>query len=74
MDQLFSILTKQFQTSIKTVEDLERLIVDSGIRPKPDVETLYFIHDWKKYAMENLASEELRKGFNIENIIIEHKL
>ena len=71
VDQLFSILTKQFQTEIKTIEDLERLIVNSGILPKPDVETLDYIYNWKKYAVDNLATEELRNhshyhGFNIK--------
>jgi hypothetical protein len=71
VDQLFSILTQRFKSQINTLEDLKEKIVKSGILPQPDVEVLDFIWDWKKFAMDNLAKEELRNhskyhGFNIK--------
>ena len=49
-------------------------IVNSGIVPTPEVEVLYHIWDWKKYALENLSAEELRNhsNYHCSNIKKEH--
>ena len=70
MDQLFSILTHKFKTQIDTIEDLKEKIVSSGILPVPEVEVIDFIWNWKEFALDNLAEEELRNhskyhGFKI---------
>ena len=71
VDQLFSILTQSFKQEIRTLEELKERIVQSGIKPVPDVEVLDYIWDWKKFAIESLTDEELRNhskynAFNIK--------
>ena len=56
---------------MRTVEELIRNIETSGINPKPDVEVLEYIWDWKMFALDNLCREELRNhsqyhAFNIK--------
>ena len=50
---------------------MKERIVQSGIKPVPDVEVLEYIWDWKKFAIESLTDEELRNhskynAFNIK--------
>lgn len=48
MDQLFSILASEFKDKeIRTVEDLFYYISEAPIQPKPSVEDLEYIWDWK---------------------------
>ena len=62
VDQLFSILTAQFKNNeIKTLEDLHTLIINSAIIPKPTVESLDYIFDWKN----SIASQMTELGLKI---------
>ena len=56
-DQMFSILAQEFKKSnIKTIEDLMWLISNSAISPKPVVEKLEFIYEWKRYILDQMAA------------------
>ena len=60
VDQTFSILTQEFKKSeIKTLEELEKLIVNSPMSPKPEVERLQFVWDWKYFMTDNFADKSL---------------
>ena len=60
VDQLFSILTQEFKKAeMKTIEELEEIIVNSPISPKPEVERLLFTWDWKCFISEHFSDKEL---------------
>ena len=59
-DQLFSILTEEFKSEIRTVEELMMKIRNSPISPKPIVHHLLFIHDWKDFVIPNLTEKGLK--------------
>ena len=60
-----SVLTQKFKNAeIRTIEDLKKDIVCSGILPEPEVEVLDYIWDWKMFALDNLSKEELRNHSN----------
>ena len=59
-DQLFSILTQEFKSEIRTVEELMMKIRNSPISPKANVHHLLFIHDWKSFIIPNLADKGLK--------------
>ena len=62
VDQLFSILTQEFKKSeIKTLEELEMIIVNSPMSPKPEVERLTYTWDWKLSIEGKLSDKDLSK-------------
>ena len=60
VDQLFSILCKQFKTDITTLEILKERITSAPIVPKPICRSLNFIYDWKQYITEKLTHPPLK--------------
>ena len=72
VDQTFSILTQEFKKSeIKTLEELEKLILNSPINPKPEVERLHYVWDWKHFMSNNFTEKSLSNhsfynGFSIK--------
>ena len=69
VDQLFSILAAQFKNKeILTIEDLHSLVRESSITPKPSVESLEYIFDWKSFieprmTTPHLANHTFKKSF-----------
>ena len=60
VDQLFSILAKEFKHSeIKSLPELMKIICDSPIKPKPTCESLWWTWDWKSFIEEKLSDKEL---------------
>ena len=59
MDQCFSILSSEFKSEIQTVEDLFMKIKNSPISPKPDVEHLFFIWDWRAFITPHFTNKML---------------
>ena len=60
VDQLFSILTQEFKKSeIKTLEELEEIIIKSPMSPKPEVERLIYIWDWKQFISGHFSEKDL---------------
>ena len=58
VDQLFSILAQLFKTQeIRTIEDLVFLMENSVIKPKPEVEELEYIWDWKAAVTPQLTGK-----------------
>ena len=56
-DQMFSILAQEFRkTNIRTVEELMCLIRNSAIKPKPLVEKLEYIYEWKAHIQSQMAA------------------
>ena len=64
VDQLFSILTNEFKTEIPTVEALKQKILNAPIIPKPVVEHLFYIWNWKKFIEKELHPLEFHSFFN----------
>ena len=60
MDQLFSILCKQFKTDITTLEILKERILSAPIIPKPICRSLDFIYDWKQFIEDKLTQPPLK--------------
>ena len=60
VDQCFSILTAEFKTEIRTVEDLFLKIQDSPITPKVEVEHLWFIWDWREFISKHFSDQMLQ--------------
>ena len=59
------MLTQKFKRAeLRTIEDLTKDIISSGILPVPEVEVLDYIWDWKMFALDNLSKEELRNHSN----------
>ena len=60
VDQLFSILTQEFKNSeIKTIEEMFAKIINSPISPKPEVQSLWYIWDWKSFVTPNFSKKLL---------------
>ena len=59
-DQLFSILTQEFKSEIKSLEELFDKMKSAPIEPKPEVESLLFIWDWKGFISPLLSKKELK--------------
>ena len=59
VDQCFSILTSQFKSEIRTVEELFLKIANSPICPKPEVYHLLFIWDWRDFADQHFTEQRL---------------
>ena len=55
VDQLFSILTKEFKTEIRCPQDLLQIIKSAPIKPKPVVGSLDYAFDWKGFIEPLLA-------------------
>ena len=64
VDQLFSILTNEFKGEILSVQELLKKISTAPIKPKPKVEHLFFIWDWKKFVENQLHPLEYHTFFN----------
>ena len=64
VDQLFSILTNEFKGEIVSVHELKKKILNAPMKPKPLVEHLMFIWDWKKYIEKHLHPIEYHTFFN----------
>ena len=60
VDQLFSILCKQFKTDITTLEILKEKITSAPIIPKPICQSLDFIYDWKQFIGDKLTHPPLK--------------
>ena len=60
VDQCFSILTSEFKTEIRTVEELFSKIQDSPISPKAEVEHLWFIWDWREFITKHFSDQMLQ--------------
>ena len=55
------MLAQSFKnTDIKTIEELIKKIDEAGITPKPEIEILDYIWDWKMLALDNLSAQELK--------------
>ena len=55
------MLAQSFKnTDIKTIEELVKKIDEAGITPKPEIEILDYIWDWKMLALDNLSAQELK--------------
>ena len=59
VDQCFSILTSQFKSEIRTVEELFEKIANSPICPKAEVYHLLFIWDWRAFADQHFTDQKL---------------
>ena len=59
MKPSLSILTTQFKSEIRTVEELFAKIANSPIRPKPEVHHLLFIWNWKEFAQQHFSDQML---------------
>ena len=60
MDQLFSILTTEFKSEIKSPDDLLDKIRNSAINPKPLCEELLFIWNWRDFVKPNMSKNKLK--------------
>ena len=55
-DQMFSILANEFKkTDIRTIENLMSIIANSPINPKPEVQSLDYIFDFKNHILPLMA-------------------
>ena len=60
MDQLFSILAQTLKgKEVSTLDELVEVMESAPIQPKPVVNVLYFISDWKKFVEPKLSKEKL---------------
>ena len=60
VDQLFSILAKEFKSdNITTVEGLKEKIVSAPLQPKPICRSLEYIYGWKSFITPWLADPQL---------------
>ena len=59
MDQLFSILCRVLKSEIRCPDDLKKKIQEAPIIPKPDVEDLFYIWDWRQYIQPKLSERPL---------------
>jgi hypothetical protein len=59
VDQCFSILTSEFKTEIRTVEELFSKIRNSPISPKPEVFHMFYIWDWREFIIPNFTDKML---------------
>ena len=60
VDQIFSILTQEFKTEIKSLDELLEKMRSAPIEPKPVVESLLYIWDWKSFCEQHLSEKELK--------------
>ena len=60
VDQLFSILTTEFKSEIRSPDHLLDKIKNSSICPKPIVKELLYIWDWKEYITDKLSGTKLQ--------------
>ena len=60
VDQLFSILCKQFKDDITTLEVLKEKITSAPIIPKPICRSLDFIYDWKMFITDKLTNPPMK--------------
>ena len=60
IDQLFSILCRQFKADIPTLEILKEKITAAPIKPKPICRSLDFIYDWKSFIEDKLTNPTLK--------------
>ena len=72
VDQLFSILAQMFKCrEIRTIEDLVCLMENSVINPKPEVEELEYIWDWKATVTPHLTghmtNQSIPHAFQFKN-------
>ena len=70
-DQLFSILANEFKCEIPTVNDLKLKIRNSPIEPKPIVQSLDVIYDWKAVVEGSLFPLEYHSLYNSFRIMEE---
>lgn len=60
VDQLFSILCRVLKSEIRCPDDLKKKIQEAPIIPKPDVEDLFYIWDWRQYIQPKLSGRPLQ--------------
>ena len=70
MDQLFSILTSEFKTEIKSPDHLLDKIRNSVISPKPHCEELLFIWEWRDFIKPNMSERKLENHSFLHSFII----
>ena len=71
MDQLFSILASQFKRDILTVDSLKSIIKNSPIIPKPSVETMFQINDWRGFVENSMWPLMYHTRYNSFKIVKE---
>ena len=63
--QLFSILAHELKTTdIRTVDELKSKILNSPIQPKPIVESLFYIWNWRDFIEDKLHPLSYHTFFN----------
>ena len=70
IDQLFSILCKQFKADIPTIETLKEKITSAPIKPKPICRSLDFIFDWKSYISDKLTNPPLKNHTKYNSFLL----
>ena len=70
MDQLFSILTTEFKSEIKSPDDLLNKIRNSVITPKPVCEELFYIWSWRDFVLPNLSSKKLENHSFLHSFLV----
>ena len=60
VDQLFSILCRVLRSEIRCPDDLIRVITEAPVIPKPEVEELLYIWDWRGYITPKLTEKSLK--------------
>ena len=67
---IYSILDSELEKSeVKTIEELLHLLQSTSIKPKPDVEDLDFIWNWRDFIephLNVLKFHSFYNGFNIK--------
>ena len=64
MDQLFSILSSEFKKDIVTVDQLIEIMKKAPIEPKPDVESMLHINDWRGFMDGKLYALQYHTRYN----------
>ena len=68
--QLFSILTSEFKSEIKSPDHLLDKIRNSVISPKPLCEELLFIWEWRDFIKPNLSDRKLENHSFLHSFMV----
>ena len=70
MDQIFSILTSEFKSEIKSPDDLLNKIRNSAIHPQPQCEELLYIWEWRDFIKPRMSEKKLENHSFLHSFLV----